>query len=234
MAAMDRQPLVLIPGLLNDAELWRDQIAALSDVADIAVGDITQGTRIADLAAGIIAQAPAQFALAGFSLGGYVAQEIARQAPDRLTRLALLDTSMRGDNPERVARRRQIDEAVRVPGRFNGFGDRLLSTYLDPSHVGDAGMVARIRGMTERLGPEVLLRQNELERPDGREVLGRLRCPVLILCGENDRVTPVERSREMAAVVPQARLVVIPGSGHLTPIEAADVVNGELRTWLAA
>ncbi|SFM30587.1 alpha/beta fold hydrolase [Methylobacterium pseudosasicola] len=225
-------PLVLLPGLLNDGDLWRDQVAALSDVAACQIADITQGETLADLADAILESAPSRFALAGFSLGGYVAQEVLRQAPERITRLALLDTSIRPDDPARASARRALDKAARAPGRFHGFGDKLLATYLDPSHLDDAAIVSRIRGMTERLGPEVFVRQNNVERRDGREVLRRLSCPLLIVCGENDFLTPPEIHREMADLVPGARLVIIPRCGHMTPIEDPHAVSMALRRWL--
>ena len=162
-------PLVLLPGLLNDADLWRDQIAALTDIAQCQVANITRGETLDQLARSVLAEAPSAFALAGFSLGGFVAQEILRLAPERVTRLALLDTSIRADSPDRAATRHALDRVARMPGRFHGFGDRLIATYLDPSHLDDEDIVARVRGMTERLGPEVFVRQNNVERKDGTD-----------------------------------------------------------------
>ncbi|WP_018261999.1 alpha/beta fold hydrolase [Methylobacterium sp. WSM2598] len=225
--------LVLLPGLLNDADLWRDQVEALSDIARIRVGDITRGDTIEAVADQVLAEAPQAFALAGFSLGGIVAQEILRRAAARVTRLALLDTTIAPDGPERAASRRALDRAARVPGRFHGFGDRLLATYLHPSHRGDAEIVGRIRAMTERLGPEIFRRQNGLERRDGSALLRGWRKPLLILCGEADAVTPLADHRAMAALAPGARLVVVPESGHLTPIEQPAAVSRALRDWLA-
>jgi pimeloyl-ACP methyl ester carboxylesterase len=154
------------------------------------VADITRGETLGELARSVLAQAAPRFSLVGFSLGGYVAQEIARLAPERVMRLALLDTSIHADTPERTAIRRALDKAARLPGKFHGFGDRLLKTYLDPSHLTDSDIVARIRAMTERLGPETFVRQNNIERKDGVDVLRSLACPILILCGENDALIP--------------------------------------------
>ena len=224
--------LILIPGLLNDADLWRDTISELSDIATCHVADITQGETLGELARSVLAEAAPRFSLVGFSLGGYVAQEIARLAPERIMRLALLDTSLRADTPERTAIRRALDKAARLPGKFHGFGDRLLATYLDPSHLTDSDIVARIRAMTERLGPETFVRQNNIERKDGTDVLCSLACPILILCGENDALTPLADHQEMAALAPRAKLVIVPESGHLTPLEAPQAVAQALRTWL--
>lgn len=227
-------PLILIPGLLNDAELWRDQLAALADIADCRVADITQGESLEALALSVLAQAPPRFALAGFSLGGYVAIEIARIAGQRLDRLALLDTSIEPDGPDRAAAREARDKAARAPGTFHGFGDRLLRSFLGKSHLQDETIVNRIRSMTQRLGAEVFLRQNGILRKDGAAVLSGLTCPLLILCGEDDQLTPLAEHRAMARLAPHARLVAVPDSGHMTPIENPDAVNAALRQWLRA
>lgn len=228
-----RPDLVLIPGLLNDGDLWRDQVAALADVAACQVADITRSDTLEGLAEDVLADAPPRFALAGFSLGGYVAQEIMRVAPGRVTRLALLDTAIRADAPHRAAERAALSRLARVPGRFHGFGDRLLATYLHASHLDDAAIVGRIRAMTERLGPDVFVRQNGIERRDGEAVLRALACPTLILCGEDDRLTPLSEHRVMAGLVPGATLVAVPRSGHMTPLEQPAAVSRALRDWLA-
>jgi pimeloyl-ACP methyl ester carboxylesterase len=228
----ERAELILIPGLLNDADLWHDQVLGLSEIATCQVADITKGTTLRELAEGVLANAPERFALAGFSLGGYVAQEVTRIAPERIIRLALLDTSIRPDTPERLAGRRALSQAARAPGKFHGFGDRLFVTYLDASHVAVERIVTRIRAMTERLGAETFVRQNNIERKDGTEVLRSLGCPVLILCGENDRVTPLADHYEMARLAPQAKMVVVARSGHMTPIENPEAVTHALREWL--
>ena len=228
----NRPELLLLPGLLNDADLWCDQIAGLSDVADCRVQDLTRGNSLAELAQAVLADAAQRFALAGFSLGGYVAQEIARIAPERIERLALLDTSMKPDTPDRAAMRRALNDAARTPGRFHGFGERLLQTYLHPANLRDAAITGRIRAMTERLGPEVFLRQNAIERKDGSDVLRALTCPVLILCGENDALTPPADHREMAALVPHAHFVQVGNSGHMAPLENPAAVTTALRIWL--
>jgi len=225
--------LLLLPGLLNDAELWRDQIAGLADIADCRVPDLTRGETLESLAESVLAEAPPHFALAGFSFGGYVAQEIARAAPSRIDRLALLDTAIRVDTPERAAFRRSLTKAARAPGRFQGITDRMLASYIDASRLGDAELTGRIKAMTQRLGREVFVRQNEIERRDGEAALRALQCPLLIICGENDQITPLADMRELAEILPGAEFVVIPGSGHLTPMEAPDAVNGALRRWLA-
>lgn len=229
---MQKKPLVLIPGLLNDAELWRDQIADLSDIAACQVADITRGSTLEELARSVLNLSPPSFALAGFSLGGYVAVEMVRLAPRRIERLALLDTSIRADTLERRARRQAVNAAAMAPGRFHGFGEGLLATYLAASNLKDQSIVARIRGMTSRLGSEVFLRQNSIERKDGAEVLRSLTCPVLIVCGEHDVRTPFSDHQAMARLPQHCELVSIPAAGHMTPIENPVAVSAALRKWI--
>lgn len=224
--------LVLIPGLLNDGDLWSDQIAALSPRLRCHVADITRGRTLGELAQDVLFDAPDRFALAGFSLGGFVAQEIMRVAPHRVTRLALLDTSISMDDPERAAMRRGLDKVAQESGKFHGFGRKLLTTYLAPENQTDARIVARIRAMTERLGVEVFIRQNGLQRKDGRAVLRALECPTLILCGERDVLTPLADHEEMAALAPHSTMVVVANSGHMTPLENPQAVTAALLSWL--
>ncbi len=225
-------PLLLLPGLLNDAELWRAQIADLSDIADCVVGDLTRGDTLQAVAEDVLAQAPPRFALAGFSLGGFVAQQLLRIAPERVRRLALIDTSIRADSPERAAQRRAQRASARLPGTFHGFGDTLMRSYIDASRLDDQALVRRVRGMTTRLGAEVFLRQSALERVDGRDVLAAYRDPLLIVCGANDRITPPAISEEMHALAPHSRLLVLPDCGHLAPMEKPEEVSAALRGWL--
>ncbi len=231
----ERIPLLLLPGLLNDAELWRAQLADLSDIADCSVGDLTSEDTMQAVAASVLAQAPERFALAGFSLGGFVAQQIMRMAPGRVQRLALIDTSIHADSSERAAQRARQIASLRVPGAttvFHGFGDALVRSYIDVSRQHDHALVKRIRDMTARLGVDVFLRQSALQRVDGHDVLASCRVPLLIVCGANDRITPLSTSREMHALAPHSTLHVLPGCGHLAPMEKPHEVSAAMRTWL--
>jgi pimeloyl-ACP methyl ester carboxylesterase len=225
--------LLLLPGLLNDAELWRDQISGLADVARCRVADLTHGESLRDLAEQVLADAEPTFALAGFSMGGYVAQEIARIAPERIQRLALIDTAIRADTPERAAQRRAVNAAASHEGAFLGVADRLMASYVDASRLGDKDLTGRIQAMTQRLGREVFLRQNGMPREDGEAALRALRCPIVIICGEHDAITPLAKQHEMAHAIGCTHMAVIPDAGHMTPMEAPEAVNAALRRWLA-
>ena len=226
--------LLLLPGLLNDADLWQAQIDALSDLVHCQVADLTGHDELDALTDAVLAAAPAQFALAGFSLGGWVAQNILRRAPERVTRLALIGTSYLPDTQERAASRAKQQAMVAVAGNFHGFGNSMMRRYVDASRLEDAQLLATVRGMTTRLGAPVFLRQNQLERRDGRDVLEGYAAPALVLCGENDGITPVQRSREMAAMMAHAQLVELPHCGHLAPLEQPERVSAAMRRWLLA
>lgn len=228
----ERIPLLLLPGLLNDAVLWRDQCDALADIAEATVGDLTHGATMEAVAAHVLAQAPPRFALAGFSLGGFVAQQILRMAPQRVLRLALLDTAYQADTAERAAQRAAQMASVRLPGRFHGFGDTLMRSYVDAGRVDDHVLVQRVRDMTARLGAEVFLQQSGLQRSDGEAVLRAWDGPALVLCGANDRITPPSISRQMHALMPQSQLVIVPDCGHLAPMEKPQEVSAAMRDWL--
>ncbi len=231
---MAKSPLVLLPGLLCDRALWAPQIEALADVAEVSVADLTQADSMADMAAAVLAAAPARFALAGLSMGGYVAFEVLRRAPERVLRLALLDTSARADTPEQTQARRDLI-ALTQQGDFKGVTPRLLPRWVHPSRVGDAALVETVTAMTRRVGRDAFIRQQTaiMNRPDSRPGLAAISCPTLVLCGREDQSTPVDRHREIAADIANARLVIVPECGHLSTLERPETVNRELRAWLA-
>jgi pimeloyl-ACP methyl ester carboxylesterase len=228
-----RTPLVLLPGLLLDRALWEPQLSALADIADMDVGDLTQEDSMAGMARSVLKAAPPRFALAGLSMGGYVSFEIMRQAPERVMRLALLDTSARPDTPEQTAQRRALMNMCER-GEFKGVTPRLLPRWIHPSRLNDKALAETVMSMTARVGRAAFLCQQTaiINRPDSRPGLSRIHCPTLVLCGHEDQATPVEMHREMAADIPNARLVVVPECGHLSPLERPAAVNSALRTWL--
>lgn len=180
----------------------------------------------------VLATSADTFALAGFSLGGLVAQEIMRRAPERVTHLALLDTTMLPDTPERTAEREALVAQAKKPGRFHGFGRKLARSYLSPDNQSNHVLIDRVRAMTERLGPDVFIRQSRVDRPDSRSSLTRISCPTLVLCGRHDVLTPPSLHEDMARRIPGAELVILEESGHLTPIEEPEKVTAKLRQLL--
>lgn len=227
-------PLVLLPGLLCDAALWAAQLPALADIAEPAVADLTADESLPAMARRVLAEAPPRFALAGLSMGGYLAQEIMRQTPERVTRLALLDTSARADTPQRQALRRDY-VALAQRGEFHGITPRMLPQWIHPERLGDATLTGAIMAMTARIGRDAYLRQMQaiMARPDGREDLRRIAVPTLVLCGREDQATPLALHEEIAALIPGAELVIVERCGHLSPMERPDEVSAALRRWLA-
>lgn len=228
-----RVPLLLVPGLLCDAALWSHQIEHLADIADMRVADITGADSLAGMAEAALAVAPPRFAVAGLSMGGYTAQEIMRRAPDRVIKLALLDTSARADNEEQAARRRSFMEQTKI-GDFKGVTSRLLQLLVHPGRLADTPLTDEIVEMAVRVGRDAFLRGQTalLSRPDGRRDLAKINCPTLVLCGRQDLVTPLDWHEELAAAIPQSKLVVIEECGHLSTMERPHAVTAVLRYWL--
>lgn len=231
-----RTPVVLLPGLLCDAQLWQPQIESLADRIEPWVADLTRDDSMAAMASRVLAEAPfGEFALAGLSMGGYAALELMRRAPERVRRLALLDTQARADTPEATERRLALIALARQ-GRFAGVTDRLLPLLLHTSRLRDERLVGIVKAMAQNVGSEAFLRQQKaiMGRVDSRESLARIACPTLVLCGGQDMLTPLDRHEEMAAAIPGASLVVIPDCGHLATLEAPQAVNAALVAWLGS
>ncbi|HEX7813361.1 MAG TPA: alpha/beta fold hydrolase [Burkholderiales bacterium] len=230
-----KQPLVLLPGLLCDAALWEPQLSDLADIADFFVADLTAQETMKDMAAAVLRDAPwKEFALAGLSMGGYVAQEIVRQAPQRVKKLALLDTRSRPEEPLETERRHQFIKLAQSERGFTPVTTRLLPFLLHPSRVKEAALVNVIRDMAERIGVEAYVRQQTaiIARPDFRPDLPKIQCPTLVLCGREDQLTPLSDSQFIAAAVPGAKLVVVEECGHMSTLERPTVVNKAMRAWL--
>lgn len=226
-------PTVFIPGLLCSADVFAPQLSALWRHGPVTVASTLEGTTIGEVAARILETAPPRFALAGLSMGGYICFEIMRQAPGRVLRLALLDTSARPDTAGQTALRRAKLEEARGKD-FLGVALENLNGLIHPSRRTDRSLLEINRRMALAVGLEGFARQIEIaiSRPDSRPDLGAIRIPTLVIVGDSDPLTPVERSEEIVALVPQARLAVIPDCGHLSSIERPDRVSRELDQWL--
>jgi pimeloyl-ACP methyl ester carboxylesterase len=226
-------PLVLLPGLLCDAALWQHQVETLSDIAEGSVADLTKADQAGLAAQQVLASAPEEFALAGLSMGGYIALEIMRQAPDRIIRLALLDTSAHPDTQRMMKFRQELINLARI-GQFKGVTRRLLPKLVHPDRLADHALVESIMDMAERVGRDAFLRQQRLlmNRPDSRHDLALIHCPTVVICGRQDALTPLADSEEMAEKIPRAKLVVIEDCGHLPTMERPRAVSAVLRYWL--
>jgi len=236
MNGVPKLGLVLIPGLLCDALLWKEQIEALGGQIKCWVPDHTRSDTMAGVAADVLREAPFErFALAGLSMGGYVALEVMRQASHRVDQLALLDTSARADTPQQLEKRRGLIALARR-GRFIGVTQGLLPLFIHRSRLADEKLVTTVKKMARNIGRDAFVRQEEaiMSRVDSLPLLPTIACPTLVLCGRHDAVAPLDRHEEMAKGIPGATLVVIEECGHLSTLERPAEVTGALRTWLSA
>ncbi len=230
---MDRPALILLPGMPLDAALWDHQTRHLADVADIRVAELSGCDSVAAMADTVLATAPPVFALAGLSMGGYVALDILRRAPERVARLALLDTNARADTPEQSQTRRDA-VALSRQGKHAAVMRAGLPRLIHPDRLTDGPLIDAILAQMERIGVDGYEREQTaiINRPDSRPGLGAIACPTLILCGREDALTPPDLHEEMATAIPGARLVLIEQCGHLSAMEQPQAVTALMRDWL--
>lgn len=228
-------PILLVPGLNCTAEAFAAQIPAAWTFGPVTVADHRRGESIAEIAGAILADAPPRFALLGFSMGGYIAFEILRQARERVARVAFLATSARLDSPEqRENRLRQI--AITQAGRFETVPAASFENAVHPDNRDNAMLRAMHRRMALANGPDVFVRHQQaiLDRRDSRPDLADIDVPAWVIVGEADKVTGVEAAREIAAGVKGAHFIEIPQAGHFVPVEQPEAVNRAVAEWLSA
>lgn len=227
--------VILIPGLLCTAELFTPQLKTLHSRASVTVGEHRQHPTLEAIAASILQTAPPKFALAGLSMGGYIAFEVLRQAPDRVTRLALLDTNARADRPDQKDGRTALVASARAEG-LAAVTKRLLPMLIHPRRINDAVLLATIDKMAADTGVEAFARQQAAigSRPDNRPFLAEIRVPTTIIVGAEDALTPVKVHEEMHAAIAGSALHIVPDCGHLSTLEAPEQVNRLLAVWLDA
>jgi pimeloyl-ACP methyl ester carboxylesterase len=230
---MPKTTLVLLPGLLNTRRLFQHQIEGLSDVADCVVPELWHHDTLGGMAESVLKASPPKFALAGFSMGGYVTFEILRRAAERVERLALIDTQAAPDTAEATKRRQGLIEQSRF-GRFHGVHPSLLPQIVHKSRLDDAAIVQPIYDMACEVGAEGFVREQHaiIARPDSRPLLVEIEVPTVVIVGRQDQATPLPRSQEMAADIAQSRLVVLEECGHMSPLERPEQVTAALRRWL--
>jgi pimeloyl-ACP methyl ester carboxylesterase len=228
--------VILLPGLASDAALWRHQVPALSAAGHaVHVSDAhARASTLSGMAHALLADHEGPLVLVGTSMGGILALEVLRQAPHRVAALALLGSNARPDTPQMI-RLRSAAVLEFAQGRVDEILRANVPFAFHPSRQGDTALVSGYFEMVRRAGAAQLVQQNRaiMARPDSRPLLRRLRCPVLVVCGDADALTPPECSQEIAAAVPQAELHVLPACGHLLTWEQPGAVNALLRDWLA-
>jgi pimeloyl-ACP methyl ester carboxylesterase len=231
---MPADPLVLVPGLACSARVWSPVLPALWRHGPVMIANHCRDDTMSAIAARILAEAPPRFALAGHSMGGYIAFEIMRQAPRRVTRLALLNSSARPDSPEATARR-EAQIVLAEAGRLHDVIEQLLPLFIHPDRLQEPALRDLVHAMADDVGPEGFVRHQRaiMSRPDSRPGLASIRCPVMVLASAQDDLLPVELSLEISTAIPGARLVLIPDCGHLSLPEHPTEVGRAMLDWLA-
>ncbi|WP_296762379.1 alpha/beta fold hydrolase [Sediminimonas sp.] len=227
------EAVVFLPGMMCDARLYAPQLADLSRDHAVTVAPITQGERVEEIASGLLDVLPGRFALAGLSMGGIVAMELLRRAPDRITRLALMDTNALAETPQSAAHYEPPIIAARA-GRVDEAVMQMVRPEVLAPGPGRMQVLALVRQMAADLGAEVFVRQARAlqRRRDYQAELRRCKVPTLVLCGAHDALTPVKRHRFMAELIGHARLDILDDAGHLPTIEAPEATTSALRDWL--
>jgi pimeloyl-ACP methyl ester carboxylesterase len=230
---MSSDPVVFLPGMMCDARLFAPQLADLSREMAVTVAPVTRGERIEEIASNLLDLLPLRFALAGLSMGGIVAMEILRRAPERVTRVALMDTNPLAETPQSAAGYEPLVAKLRAGLIPEAVGMVLGQGVLAPG-PGRAEVLALVTEMAQSLGTDAMIRQVRAlqRRRDYQAVLRRCKRPALILCGAEDGLTPPRRHEFMVGLMPNARLFVVEGAGHLPTLEQPQVITAALRGWL--
>lgn len=228
-------PLVLLPGMMCDARLFTPQIDHFSAERAVQVACLTRHSRVQDMARAVLVAAPERFALAGLSMGGIVAMEVVRQAPERVAGLALLGTNPLAEDARVQAGRAPQIKTAADGGLLDMLVDKVFPNYL-AAETTQAPILATCLAMAESLGADVFIRQSEalMHRPDQTETLRQYGGPAMILCGEQDRLCPVSRHTLMKDLMPHATLTVLPAAGHLVTLEKPIETNKAMAQWLEA
>jgi len=227
------EPLVLIPPMLCDARVFYAQFAKLSSQVPITFAPITAGDRIEEMASAILSWLPQKFALAGMGMGGMVAMEVLRRAPERVTRVAFISTGAQADTPEISAQREPLIIAARS-GRF----DDAIRAEMNPAWLAPGpyrnDVVSLVTDMAKALGPDVYVRQARAmqRRKDQQNIMRKIKQPALVMCGEHDGQNALKRHEFLAELIPYAKLEVIGDAGHLPTLENPDAVTQSIKTWL--
>lgn len=230
----DYLPLVLVPRLMCSARLYAPQVAALWPLGLVTVADHRRDDKIAAVAKRIVSQAPPRFALAGLSLGGYIAFAMLRLDPERIAKMALLNTSARPDTPEQIAARYDFI-TMAEQGRLDEVTAVLANRYLRGNRQSDETQRNLLCDMAADSGPEAFVRQERaiISWPDSRSLLASISCPTLVLCGDGDELTPPDLAMEVSGGIAGARLVIVPDCEHLSTVERPEAINAALAEWLS-
>lgn len=226
-------PFLLLPGLLGSPRLYQEQIISLWKLGPVFIANTSLDDSIEEITRRILSSAPHRFILIGLSMGGYVAFEIMRQAPERVEGLVLLDTTAREDSEETIVTRNHVIDKVNEGG-FTEVIEKAYSSGVHPSRTGDNKLKEIVFSMAQDVGADGFIRQLRaiIERPDSRNTLHRIQCKTLILVGDSDLITPVECAEEIVHRVANAELKIIPNCGHISTLEQPELTNRAINDWL--
>jgi pimeloyl-ACP methyl ester carboxylesterase len=226
-------PILLVPGLVCSPRIFAPIVPALWRFGPVTIANHIRDDSMGAIAQRILAEAPPRFALAGHSMGGYIAFEIFRQAPERIAKLALMNTQARPDTPEATIRRRGMIGRTQA-GEFGAVLDQLFPMFVHPSRVNDRGLRQLISDMGEDVGPEAFIGQLEavIGRADSRPTLAQITCPTLVLTADQDNTVPNPLSSEIADGIHGAKLVVLRDCGHMVQVEQPQATVDALVEWL--
>lgn len=228
--------ILFIPGLLCTKAIFEAQFDAFDGIASCHVADTTGRDNITAMAQAALDEMSqkniSEFAVLGFSMGGYVALEILRLAPQRITGLALVSTSSRPDTDEKREARQALIELSKI-GKFKGVTPRLLPRFFSPTALQDERKTTTVLKMGEEIGQKNFMHQQAaiMSRIDQRPHLGQITQPSVVICGTEDVLTPPEESQESASLLPNAQLHLLDGIAHMSTLEAPEAVNEALLAW---
>lgn len=220
---------VLIPGFMLDETLWDDFSAHLPAGWAVSRATLAGGNTIRDIARHIADGSPGRFVLVGFSLGGYIARQLAADYPERVSALVIVASSLREDTEQQAKSKMQAVQAL-SPATFNGLSAGAIARSLHPRHSSDASLIARIRAMGNRLGYGALVVQSGLRRAG--VPAGSISCPTLVVASPHDALRAIEEANELAAAIPHATLRWLDDSGHMIPLEQPQALAATVVGWL--
>lgn len=225
--------MVLLPGVMCDAGLWQDVEGKLTAFAPRVFGDLSQASSLEEMAKQVLAQCPDTFTLVGFSMGGFVAREMIRQAPSRVERLILIATSSQQDSAQSQHFKKITAEALQATtGEFRGLSRKTIMHSLSEKHADDTRLHDIIHAMSLRMGKAAYIRQLLMARDSDTDTLGQIDCPTLVIAAKDDRMRTVRESSVLSDGIPGATLAVIEDSGHMLPLEQPEKLAEVMTRWL--
>lgn len=227
--------LVLLPGVMCDTGLWQAMVEDLAPYGPLVYGDLSQDATLAEMAARVLAAAPEHFTLLGFSMGGYVAREMVRQAPLRVERLILIATSSRQDSEQAQAFKAATAKTLMTSsGIFSGLSHNAIALSLSEQHADCPRLQQQIHAMSLRVGKETYCRQLLMPRPADTDLLAQIACPTLVIAAADDRMRTQRESQILADNIAGATLQVIDNTGHMVPLEQPKALAAVITRWLQA